>query len=340
MSDQHTRRAFLGTGALGLGAAGMIAGCSHEERILRSAIQEGRAQAESPPVPGDGALPAGRIGNVTLSRVILGGNLLGGWAHARDLIYVSRLVKAYNTESKVFDTLELAEQSGVNAIQIDPMFLDLVAKYKRQRGGKIQMLVCMEPEADAAAMRDQVRMLVDRGGALLYLDGEAADRMTMARRIDVLGGAIDAMKAAGVPAGIGSHSLETPRACQQQGLDPDFYVKTYHLDRYWSATPKEHRQEWCWYGDFHSQPPGYHDNIWCLDPDATVAFFESVEKPWVAFKVLAAGAIHPRLGIASAFRNGADFVLLGMFDFQIAQNVALAREALERTRNRKRPWRA
>jgi hypothetical protein len=40
--------------------------------------------------------------------------LIGGWAHSRDLTYVSSLFKAYNTEAKIFETLELAEQCGIN----------------------------------------------------------------------------------------------------------------------------------------------------------------------------------------------------------------------------------
>ena len=40
-----------------------------------------------------GKLPYGQIGDLKLSRLFLGGNLIGGWAHARDLIYVSKLVR-------------------------------------------------------------------------------------------------------------------------------------------------------------------------------------------------------------------------------------------------------
>ncbi|MFC2138496.1 DoxX family membrane protein, partial [Bacteroidota bacterium] len=52
-----------------------------------------------------GVLPKGKIGNHEISRLVLGGNLIGGWAHARDLIYVPSLFKAYNTEKKVYETL-------------------------------------------------------------------------------------------------------------------------------------------------------------------------------------------------------------------------------------------
>jgi hypothetical protein len=63
-------------------------------------------------------VPKAKIGNVPLSRVILGGNLIGGWAHARDLIYVSKLVKAYHTRERIFHTLQMAEAGvGTNDIQ-------------------------------------------------------------------------------------------------------------------------------------------------------------------------------------------------------------------------------
>ena len=61
----------------------------------------------------EGELPKGKIGNHEISRLVMGGNLIGGWAHARDLIYVSSLFKAYNTDKKVFETLILAEKAGI-----------------------------------------------------------------------------------------------------------------------------------------------------------------------------------------------------------------------------------
>ena len=66
---------------------------------------------------------------------------------------------------------------------------------------------------------------------------------------------------------------------------------------------------------------------------------ETVEKPWVAFKVMAAGAIQPRMAFPHAYQNGADFVIAGMFDFQVESDVKIALECLQKSDNRKRPWR-
>ena len=80
------------------------------------------------------------------------------------------------------------------------------------------------------------------------------------------------------------------------------------------------------------------DNYWDFDPQKTIAFMSEVQKPWIAFKVLAAGAIRPESGFQYAFANGADFICVGMFDFQVEQNVALVRKLLPEVQNRERAW--
>ena len=52
-------------------------------------------------------------------------------------------------------------------------------------------------------------------------------------------------------------------------------------------------------------------------PDFYMTFMQHVKVPWIAFKVLAAGAIPPEDGFDFAFDSGADFVCAGMFDFQL-----------------------
>ena len=58
------------------------------------------------------------------------------------------------------------------------------------------------------------------------------------------------------------------------------------------------------------------------------------------YAVLAVGAIHPRQGFCYAFRNGADFVHVGMFDFEIAEDCKIAQRVLGGNLGRQRPWRA
>jgi len=95
-----------------------------------------------------GELPRGKIGEHEISRLVAGGNLVGGWAHARDLIYASSLFKAYNTEKKVYETLMLAEQAGINTINIGFPTNALIAKYKKATGSKIKVISQIHPDME------------------------------------------------------------------------------------------------------------------------------------------------------------------------------------------------
>jgi hypothetical protein len=65
---------------------------------------------------------------------------------------------------------------------------------------------------------------------------------------------------------------------------------------------------------------------------------KGINKPWIAFKVLAGGAIEPKDGFRFAFENGADFICVGMFDFQIVDDVNTAASVLANLKNRERQW--
>lgn len=341
-ADRTDRRRFLNTALAG--TAGVGAFLSVEESILLA--QQAKPGA-TPAVPADAkvydgpALPMGTLGSLQISRLVLGGNLIGGFAHSRDLVYVSRLLRAYNTDEKIFETLALAERCGVNTIQLNPGCYPFIERYRKERGGTIQAIVNIDVKYDdPSVVRDQVQDLVGRGAQALYTHGMNTDVCVMNGRLDQVAAVVEIIQKAGVPAGIGSHSLETPIAAEKAGIRNDFYVKTYHPDTYWSASPPEARDEWCWYRKQSDDHDAYHDNIFCVDPKRTVEVMQAVTKPWFAFKVMAAGALNPQVGFTEAYKAGADFIIAGMFDFQVADDVEIAVKAVRRADDRPRPWRA
>jgi hypothetical protein len=344
MTEKTDRRCFLARGIAGAAGVGAVLG-SIEERTLLAATQSGSAPAAASKRPKTdippGSLPCGKIGKVSISRLVIGGNLIGGWAHSRDLMYASKLFTSYNTEAKVFETLELAQECGINTIQIDPRAWGTILKYNKSHSTKIQIIACLPIIADKTKMNDEIKLRIDQGGTIFYSHGGETDgHMMNGGQIEVIGQMVDLIKAQGVAGGVGGHSLNMVKACEAAKLNADFYVKTLHIDRYWSATPKGRRQEYDWLGWHGDDHDANNDGMWCNNPEETIAYMEKVEKPWIAFKVMAAGAIPPQVAFSHAYRGGADFVLAGMFDFQVETDVKLAIESLQKAAGRKRPWRA
>jgi hypothetical protein len=225
-------------------------------------------------------------------------------------------MRHYFTDEKCVETLHLCEECGINTAQLrtDRHIVRILDKYWKQ-GGKMQWIAQIKPrKPDISDIMNDVRMAFDNGAVGGYLQGQVADGLVQRGRIDLVQKAWEDIKANASVAGVGAHSLDVIIACEKVGLEPDFYMKTLHRCDYWSAA---------------RQPD--NDNIWSVTPEKTIEFMKKVNRPWIAFKVLAAGAIHPRQGFKYAFENGADFICVGMFDFQVRENVIIAKDTLKTT---------
>ena len=137
MSKDLDRRGFLITSIAA--SSGIALGLSREDRILLA--QAPTKKVERLPAGATKDFPTGKIGNLEISRIICGGNLIGGYAHSRDLLYVSKLLKEYFTDDKILETLEIAEENGINTVMTEGKDgVDIINKYWRERGGKIQWI--------------------------------------------------------------------------------------------------------------------------------------------------------------------------------------------------------
>ena len=285
-----------------------------------------------------GELPKGKIGNHGLSRLILGGNLIGGWAHSRDLIYVPSLFRAYNTEKKIFETLMLAERAGINAINIGFPTNNTMLKYKKMTGSKIKVISQVAPEMEKNDYFINIDKAIDAGVDILQIQGNWCDWLVRDNKTDVIGKMLDHIRSQGYTAGLGAHTVDSLIACEEQGIIPDYYMKTMHHDKYWSAHPIENRIPFEVDGKEYLDHNRFHNNIFCLFPDRAVEFVQRAKIPVMGFKVLAAGAITPEDGFNWAFKNGADFICVGMFDFQIVNDVNITLDTLNNLQGRTREW--
>ena len=280
MSTRLDRRAFVKATVFATAAAPLVATAA-----------EPAAVPPTTPLPAPvGSLPMGRIGSVQFSRLILGGNLISGYSHSRDLGYVADLMRHYNTEAKVLETLELAESHGITAMNSFVMDGNSALQAHWKRGGKMKWF--SQVRLDAQGGFSQVQKAIDLGAAAIHITGDTTDALYQQGEIHKIAKIVDLIKSQKIIAGVAGHGFAAIKACVEAKIDVDFYQKTLHTHDYHSA-PRPGET-----GDL-----GLYDNSWCKDPEEVVDLMFGVKKPFIAFKVMAAGAIPPQRAFQHAFDN-------------------------------------
>jgi hypothetical protein len=300
LSQNLNRRHFLQ-------ASAVAAGLTFDTLPLKAQMEAGGPVKLK---PASGGLPTGRIGKLEVTRLICGGNLFSGFAHSGELLYVESLLQHYFTDDKILDTLQLCEEGGINTtiLRTDEQIVRVLSRYRKERGGKLQWIAQTYPEPDN--LKDNIKLAIDNGAVAAFCMGEHAEEVFVKPgKGELIGEVVAFIKQNGLVAGVGSHLLELPIMSEQQKFNPDFYFKTFNTVGY--ATDDTH--------------------------DVT-AFMKTTKKPWIAFKVLGAGRVLPKDGFDLAFKSGADFINVGMYDFQVESNVSLVRDVVERHKQRDRPW--
>jgi len=322
MPNQISRRNFVKSSVLASAAIPLTLSAQAASAAEPAAVSGNPAASQ-------GTLPQGKMGSREFSRLMMGGNLIAGWSHSRDLPYVSNLMRNYNTPSKIRQTLELGESRGITAINTWVMDDNSQIFDHQKNGGKMQWFSQVRLDPDGGFT--QIRKAVDQGAVGIHLTGDVAEKLVEQGKVQKVAETVEFIKSQKRIAGVGAHDLRVIVECEKINLDLDFYQKTFHTHDYYTAPRAD-----------ETGALGAHDNSWCQDPQAVVDVFAKVKKPWIAFKILAAGALPPRSAFLHAFNSGADFILVGMFDWQIEEDVQLARRILGvvmgPNSKRTRPW--
>ena len=292
--------------SLGFSGA-LLGGISYEHQALIAQLVDRSEYGKvKEPVKG---LQRGKFGKYEVSRLIIGGNLISGSAHAGELLYQSALMTHYFDTEKILETWRLAEQNGINTtlMRADPHIIEHYQKFRRERGGKLQWIAQTAPEQGDPV--ENAKRARDNGAIAIYLHGGVSDDLVKKGKADEIGEVVEGIRKVGLMAGIGAHLLATPQRCVQAKIAPDFFMLTINRVDYYS-TPAAEKAE----------------------------FMRTIEKPWIGFKVLGAGRELPPDGFRHAFERGADFIAVGMFDWQVRDDVAHVQEMLANGIERARVW--
>ncbi|MBM4094314.1 MAG: twin-arginine translocation signal domain-containing protein, partial [Planctomycetes bacterium] len=145
MTRRHSisRRQFVaGTMAAATAAGAVSSAPAAADEPVAAHVAPGDAPGgDGETAPGEATfngMPCGFLGKAKISRLMLGGNLIGGYMHSRDLRYVNQLFRAYATEEKILATLRIAEENGINTVF--ETGADFVNKYNDRFQGRMQVI--------------------------------------------------------------------------------------------------------------------------------------------------------------------------------------------------------
>jgi hypothetical protein len=205
----------------------------------------------------------------------------------------------------------MAEQCGMNAILTNPALCAWINDYWKKEGGQDPVHFRQRPPdglirgAQLSCRERRVRVYTHGGVSDGWAKNGDAKKFE-----ETLGGDAQAGGAAG-------HRRASPG-------DGQVLRGPRHHPRLLDENPASYQVLVC------APEAGYYskDNVWCLDVDDVVAYMEKLGAAWIAFKILAAGALRPQESFPFAFKSGADFICVGMYDFQVVDNVNLLNDVL------------
>ncbi len=260
-----------------------------------------------------------------VSRLICGGNPLGGFSHISD--EVDREMIEYYTMPNIQKLLDDCWTQGINAFQSRGDCHQMRAFLEHRLAGG-QMHWIAQTATENANLRRNIEEIASYNSLAIYQHGSQVDNSWHRGDIDqITPDILKAIHDQGLPAGVAAHNPKVIEYIEEKGWEADFYMCCfYNLARGYKAAPKTDRDAYA------------NDRFPAEDPARMASVMRNVDKPCIAFKILAASrncktpeSLRQAFQFAFDHIKPTDLVDVGMFpkySDQPAENAAIVREIL------------
>lgn len=269
-------------------------------------------------------IPTIKFGDHEVTRLIIGGNPFCGNSHFS--AEMSKDMGDYYTPEKVVEVLEQCSALGINTVQArgDYHRIMYYLELFRRKGGKLHWIA--QTASEMHDIKHNIRVIAAFGAIGIYFHGSKTDNMWHEGKIDDVEDYLKVMRDCGVQVGLGTHIPEVIEYSEDKGWDVDFYMACfYNFNR--------QVRESALVSGIKTDEKFYEE-----DPPVMCKVIRAVDKPCLAFKIMAAGRRCSTQEEVSqtfkwAFNNikPIDAVVVGMFPKYVDQvrlNVEYTIEAI------------
>ena len=221
-------------------------------------------------------LPTVRLGTLEVSRLILGSNPFWGYSHKSARL--DEEMRRFHTDERIMRILDEAASCGLTALASPPdeRWTRLWTRYTAG-GGKLKIWISQCHGAPEQMLREIDRS-VEAGAAAVFIQGARVEEQFGKGAFDTLRTWIEHIKRAGLPAGAAAHWPEIHPELERRGFPTDFYYQCmYNASKTSDYSPAEREK--------------------------AAATISRLEKPVIAYKILAAGRLTAAEGFEYAFNR-------------------------------------
>ncbi len=264
-------------------------------------------------------MPTIQLGPHRISRLVAGWNPVGGHSHTTP--DMARCMLEYFTVENTAKFLLQCESEGITAWQYDHTDKAVEAlRIARDKGCQLK-IICLHAERRIDAPIKKV--VEDTRPIAIVHHGGVTDALFRSGQEQKVRDFVKKVKDAGLLAGVSTHAPDNVKRVADEAWENDFFMTCF----YYVTRTKEEQAK---IGRACVEEPFFES-----DPREMCQVVRQVNKPCLAFKILAAGRICLRRGTEQAFKfafaniKPIDGVIVGMFPWlfdEVKANAQYARQ--------------